>query len=151
MMRRFAGGIVVGLFATACGQPFDEDDGPLGCDLPEPCEVVTLHEMGSELDPRSAAECMYDVITSGESAHLRQEFITVSESYYDLYIRAGEPAVYVSQQCEFEGPCQEPEYWRCTFDAPEQLDCSMGDGAPRVCSGMVNWCNSMASIEPTCP
>jgi hypothetical protein len=119
MMRNTDGGLAVALFATACGQPFDEDDGALGCDLPMPCDVVSLQEMGLELEPREAAECMYEVIASGERAHLRQEFITLSESYYDLYI--------------------------------EQLDCSNGDGAPRVCSGMINWCNSMAMIEPTCP
>jgi hypothetical protein len=113
--------------------------------------VVSLPEQGLELEPRSAAECMYDVLVSGEAAHLQMEFITVSESYFDLYIRSGEPPVYVSTQCEYDGPCQEPEAWRCSLDAPEQLDCSNGDGSPRVCGGMVNWCNSMAMIEPTCP
>lgn len=136
-MMRFIGGLVACTIASACGHPPDEEDGPLGCDLPTPCGVVSLHSMGLELDPREDAECFYDVLVSGEAAHLQQEFITTSESYFDLYIRGDEPPVYVSQQCEYEGPGQEPEGWRCTLDAPEYLDCSNGDGSPRVCGGMV--------------
>jgi len=158
-MTRILGVLATSMIASGCAQPFDHsfegEDGPLGCDLPTPCEVVSLPEMSLELEPRSAAECMYDVLVSGEAAHLRMEFITTSESYYDLYIRGDEPPVYVSTRCEYDGPCQEPDAWRCTLDAPEQLDCSnpdgSEDGSARVCGGMVNWCNSMSMIEPTCP
>lgn len=150
-MIRIIGAMVVSLLAIGCGGPLDEEDGVLGCDLPEPCPLASLQEMGSELEPREAAECIYDVLVSGENAHLRIEFITTSENYFDFYIRGGEPAVYTSQQCEYEGPCQELQAKRCTFDAPEYLDCSMGDGPPRVCGGPIEWCNTSSQIEPTCP
>jgi hypothetical protein len=113
--------------------------------------MVALPEMGSELDPREGAECIYDVLVNGEAAHLQVQFITTAETYWDIYIRGDEPAVVVSQQCEYEGPCGEPEARRCTWDAAEYLDCSMGDGPPRVCGGPVDWCNTSSAIEPTCP
>jgi hypothetical protein len=151
MMRTIGGVVVPAVCAVGCANQFDEEDGALACDLPEPCGVVSLHSEGLELDPRADAECFYEVLTSGEPAHLRQEFITTSESYFDLYIRGDEPPVYVSTDCEYDGPCQAPEAWRCILDDAEYLNCAAEGEPPRVCGGMVNWCNTMSMIEPTCP
>ena len=151
MIRTFGAWVVTSVLAIGCGGGFDEEDGPLGCELPEPCALATLPEQGLELDSRAAAECIYDVLVSGEDAHLQVELIPTSETYWDIYIRGDEPAVVVSQRCEYDGPCEEPEARRCTWDAPEHLDCSNEDGPPRVCGSPVDWCNTSSAIEPTCP
>lgn len=150
-MSRVAIGVaLLGLAGGCAGFGPDEDD-PLGCGLPEPCEVAHLMQGSLELEPQSAATCIYETIISGEPAHLRQVFTDTREVTWDVYIRGDEPAVLTELDCEFDGPCMELEADRCIFDDAEYLDCSMGMGPARVCGGAINWCNSSSAIEPTCP
>ena len=145
--------VVIGsLIAIGCGPPGDPGD-PLGCELPEPCGTVELIQgNGGELEPREAAECIYETIVSGQPAHLRQVFNDTREITFDVYIRGDEPAVVTELDCEFDGPCMELEADRCVFEAPEYLDCSMDDGPPRVCGGAIEWCMSSSAIEAAmCP
>src|SRR5688572_12225527 len=141
------------LCVLACGDPHHDEDDPVGCGLPEPCEVAQLRQGNNgELEPQEAAVCMFNTIVSGESAHLRVEFVDTREITYDLYIDGDEPAVLTELDCEFDGPCQDLEADRCVIQAAEYLDCSNGMGPQRVCSGPINWCMSSSAIEhATCP
>lgn len=142
---------VVAMMPCACADAGPSDDDPLGCDLPEPCEVANLAQGSVELEPQTAATCIFDAIISGEPAHLRQVFSDVRVVTYDVYIRGDEPAVITELDCEIDGPCMELEADRCIFEIAEYLDCSNGMGPQRVCGGAIEWCMTSSVIEPTCP
>ncbi len=124
---------------------------PAGCGLPIPCGEASFDTRSTELEPRDAAECIYQALADGAPAQVTVVLRELREDWWDLYFGGPDPAVLVSQQCSLDGDCGELEFQRCELYPAADLDCSDGTGLPRVCPGPVNWCRSRLAVEPTCP
>jgi hypothetical protein len=142
------------LLVACSDDPVPSAEDPLGCGLPRPCGVAEFTQASKRaLSPDAAGTCMLDALKGNGPVHLTVQFRDLTVVTWDFYRAGADPPVVVESECEFKGPCREKSIKRCILKAPEALDCSRGQGAPRVCGDPVHdWCSSTRSVEaPVCP
>ena len=112
-----------------------------------------MTQSSTDVTTQDTAACMYQVLTTGQPAHLTVRLHDLRDRVEDLYTNGHDPAILVSQHCDSANePCVQDSIKKCQIQIATYLDCSNGQGPKRVCGMPINWCQTSLDVDTaSCP